>query len=245
MSVNPILLEKTGRGRGIAIGPGGRFYHVRIPDDLMPGDELPDRLMPQVRRPFLIAAAAGFLVCAAILVFLPGWESPDSYALVNLRFARTQCRARGERPVDPEEMALSKDIRMTLAVDRRGTVAAVRPQVQNTKNLVGMHVEEAIQYTVGQLTEIVEGGVEIRPGPGSTENETEALCDRIETALPEHAPPFVVAIGPPAGESPEEEGLLHKLLPRLRKPGRQKKSIGAPEKEPEPEPEPREDPAAD
>ena len=220
----PILVEIIGGGRGIALGSGGRFYHVRVPAGVSLGEELPGQGVQGWYKLAIVAAVAGlFFLCSPAVVFPR--RSVEAYSLVNLRFAKHAVSGSARVSVIASPGLLSaqgkSDIQVTLAIDRKGTVAAVRPRQPSTKNLVGMRVEQAIQHTVGQLTEISDGDVEVRPFPSSSEDETEALTKRIRTALPDHEPPIGLAVGPPAadeevnlvqeGESSEDTGKDQKL----------------------------------
>ncbi len=83
---------------------------------------------------------------------------------------------------------------MTLSVDRRGMVAAVKAEAPVKGKLVGMRVEQAIQHTVEQLVAISDGDVEVRPNRLSSSDETAELQARIRTALPECEPPISVDV---------------------------------------------------
>lgn len=198
-----ILVEITGGGRGIALGPGGRFYHVRVPAGVGLGDELPAQGATGWYKLAVVAAVAGVFILCSLAVVLPR-RSVEAYSLVNLRFADQAGPDFAQTAVVVSPALVSahaeSDIEVTLAIDRKGTVAAVRPRKPSTETLVGMRVEQAIQHTVGQLTEITDGDVEVRPFPRSSADEMEELTERIRTALPDKEPPIGLAVGPPAGD---------------------------------------------
>lgn len=196
MPRKPILVEETGHGWGVALEPSGRFVRVRVPPGLSLGGELSPASAWAWHRPALAAAAVIALFFASQALFLPRTHG-GSYALVTLRFAPAI------QPTSLIQIQDEQQIQMTLALDRQGTVAAVRPEARTTQKLLGMRVEQAIHHTVGQYEAIAGGDVEVRPRRHSPERETADLEARIRTALPVCEPPIEVEIGPPVRDGEE------------------------------------------
>jgi len=184
----PILIERINRRWGVALGPEGRFYRVMVPAGINVGDALPARTVRGWVRCTLAAAAACLLLLAAVTILMRKTDA-GRYALVTLRVAQPMLETA------PSGSIRIEHAQVMLAVNKRGTVAAVRPQEKDTVELVGLRVEEAIKCTAGQLTM-----VEVRPRRNSPEDETAYLEARIRTALPECEPPIEVEVGPPADD---------------------------------------------
>lgn len=206
MAPKPILVEALGRGRGIALGPTGRFYRVRIPPGAKVGDELPAAAAAKWHKAALIVAAAMLVTFGSFLAFLPH-ANASHYDLVTLRFASEpgETAVPSDKPsAESARPAAGRSIEMTLALDREGTVTAVIPEERERTRLVGMRVEQAIYHAVGQVAGAAAGemdlDVQVRPRRRSTRQETVKLRNRIRTALPLRKPPIDVEIGPPVDE---------------------------------------------
>ncbi len=187
MPADAILVEKDGRGWGVALGPQGRFIRVKVPDGIELGDTLPYRSSGLRNKATLAAAAALMLLGVSGYFLIAGQQhmpaKRSAYSLVTLRFVPAQ-QQRGERNHAGDDLVLieaEKDLSMTLSVDQHGNVTAVNPRQPKRIVLVGLRVEDAVGRTIRTMSEDYAAGIELRGGSAEAAADLRA---RIKKALP-------------------------------------------------------------